>query len=216
MWELDHNESWTPKNWCSGTVVLEKTLENPLDCKEIQPVHPKGDQSWRFVGRTDAEAGTQILWPPDVKNWLFWKGLDAGKDWRWEEKGTTEEEMIGWHHWLNGHGFEPTPGIVKDRQAWCAAVYESQKCQTQLSDWTTTSMVVWSLVFKEISIPFSTVAVLIYIPINSVRRFHSYTPSPAFIVCGFLFVDFFDIGHSVLRWYLIVSFDLHYSKNKEC
>ena len=111
MWELDCEESWAPKNWCFWTVVLEKTLENPLDCKEIQPVHPKGDQSWRFVGRTDAEAGTQILWPPDVKNWLFWKGLDAGKDWRWEEKGTTEEEMIGWHHWLNGHEFESTPGV---------------------------------------------------------------------------------------------------------
>ena len=173
----------------------------------------KKKRQW-FIERTDSEA--PILWSPNAKSWLIGKHPDPGKDWEQEEKGVTEEEMIGWHHWLNGHGFEPTPGIVKDRQAWCAAVYESQKCQTQLSDWTTTSMVVWSLVFKEISIPFSTVAVLIYIPINSVRRFHSYTPSPAFIVCGFLFVDFFDIGHSVLRWYLIVSFDLHYSKNKEC
>ena len=115
-----------------------------------------------------------------------------------------QRKMIGCHHWLNGHDFEPTPGIVKDRQAWCAAVYESHKCQTQLSDWTTTSMVILFLVFKEISILFSTVAVLIYIPITSVRRFHFYTLSPAFIVCGYLFVDFFYIDHSIVRWYLMV------------
>ena len=106
MWEFDCEESWVPKNWCFGTVVLEKTLESPLDCKEIQPVHPKGDQSWVFIGRTDAEAETAILCLPDVKNWLFGKDPDAGKDWRWEEKGATEDEMVGWHHWLNGHEFE--------------------------------------------------------------------------------------------------------------
>ena len=111
MWELDYKKSWAPKNWCFWIVVLEKTLENPLDCKEIQPVHPKGDQSWRFIGRAEAKADTPILWPPDVKNWPFWKGPDAGKDWRWEEKGTTEDEMFGWHHWLNGHDFESTPGV---------------------------------------------------------------------------------------------------------
>ena len=104
MWELDCEESWVPKNWCFWTVVLEKTLESPLDFKEIQPVHPKGDQSWVFIGRTDAE--TPILWLPDVKNWLIWKDPDAGKDWRREEKGTTEDEMVGWHHWFNGHEFE--------------------------------------------------------------------------------------------------------------
>ena len=103
MWELDYKESWVPKNW---TVVLEKTLESPLNCKEIQPVHPKGDQSWVFTGRTDAEAEAPILWPPDVKNWLFRKDRDAGKDWRWEEKGTTEDEMVGWHHQRDGHEFE--------------------------------------------------------------------------------------------------------------
>ena len=96
MWELDCEESWAPKNWCFCTVVLEKTLESPMDCKEIQPVHPKGDQSWVFNGRTDAEAETPILWAPDVKNWLTGKDPDAGKDWRWEEKGTTEDEMVGW------------------------------------------------------------------------------------------------------------------------
>ena len=106
MWELDYKESWVLKNWCFWTVVLEKTLESPLDCKEIQPVHLKGDQSWIFIGRTDAEAETPILWPPDAKNWLIGKDCDAGKYWRQEEKGTTEDEMVGWHHQLNGHEFE--------------------------------------------------------------------------------------------------------------
>ena len=105
MWELDCKESWAPKNWCFWTVVLEKTLESPLDCKEVQPVHPKGDQSLTFIGRTDAEAETPIFWPPDSKNWLIWKDPGAGKDWRWEEKGTTEDEMVGWHHRLSGHEF---------------------------------------------------------------------------------------------------------------
>ena len=106
MWVLDHKEDWVPKNWCFLTVVLEKTLESPLDCKEIKPVNPRGNQSWIFIGRTDAEAETPKLWPPDVKSWFIWKDFDAGKDWRWEEKGTTEDEMVGWHHWFNGHEFE--------------------------------------------------------------------------------------------------------------
>jgi len=110
-WELDNKESWVPKNWCFWFVVLEKTLESPLDCKEIQPVNPKGNQSWRFVGRTDAAAETPILWPPDVKNWLNGKDPEAGKDWRQEEKGTIEDEMVGWHHWLNGHEFEQAPEV---------------------------------------------------------------------------------------------------------
>ena len=103
MWELGYKVSWAPKNWCFWNVVLEKTLESPLDCEEIQSVHPKGNQSWMFIGRTDAEAETPILRPPDVKNWLIWKDPDAGRDWGQEEKGTTEDEMAGWHHWLNGH-----------------------------------------------------------------------------------------------------------------
>ena len=106
MWELDYKESWVLKNWCFWTVVLEKTLESPLDCKEIQPVHPKGDQAWIFIGRTDVEAETSILWLPDVKSWLTGKDPDAGKDWRQEEKEMTEDEMAGWHHQLNGHEFE--------------------------------------------------------------------------------------------------------------
>ena len=111
MSELDYKESWAPKNWCSWTVVLEMTLENPLDCKEIKPFNSKGNQSWIFLGRTDAEAETPILWPPDANNWLTGKDPDAGKDWRQEEKGTTEDEMVGWHHWLNGHEFEKAPGV---------------------------------------------------------------------------------------------------------
>ena len=103
MWELDYKESWAQKNWCFWTVVLETTLESPLDCREIQPVLPKGDQSWVFIGRTDVKAEIPIFWPPDTKSWLIWKDPDAGKDWGQEEKGTTEDEMVGWHHWLNGH-----------------------------------------------------------------------------------------------------------------
>ena len=105
MWELDCEEIWVLKNWCFWTVVLEKTLESPLDCKEIQPVHPKGDQPWVFIGRTDIEAETPRLWPLDAKNWLIGKDPDGGKDWRWKEKGMTEDEMVGWHHRLNGHEF---------------------------------------------------------------------------------------------------------------
>ena len=111
MWELDYKVSWVPKNWCFWTVVLEKTLESTLDCKEIQSVHPKRDQPWVFIGRTDVEAETPILWPPDVKNWLTGKDPDTGKDWRWEEKGTTEDEVVGWHHQLDGHEFQQAPGI---------------------------------------------------------------------------------------------------------
>ena len=106
MWELDYKESWAVKNRFIWTVVLEKTLESPLYSKEIQPVHPNGDQFWVFIEKTDVEAETEILWPPDVKSWLFWKDPDSGKDWRWEEKGMTEDEMVGWPHWLNGHEFE--------------------------------------------------------------------------------------------------------------
>ena len=135
-------ESWTgkkaecPKNWCFWTVVLEKTLESTLDCKEIQPAHAKGDQSWIFIGRTDTEAETSILWPPDAKNLLIGKIPDAGKDWRQEEKGMTGDEMVGWHHWLDGHEFEHPWELVMDREAWCAAVHGVTKSWTQLSNWT--------------------------------------------------------------------------------
>ena len=112
MWELDYEESWSPKNWCFWTVVLEKTLESPLDSKEIKSVNPKGNQPWIFTGRVDAEAKAEaaILWPPDVKSWLIRKDSDAGKDRRQKEKGMTEDEMVGWHHWLSGHELQQAPG----------------------------------------------------------------------------------------------------------
>ena len=110
MWEQDHKEGWAPKNWCFWTVVLEKTLESPLDCKEIQPVHSEGDQPWIFIGKTDAEAKAPILWLPNVKSWLIGKDADSGKDWQQEKKRSTADEIVWWHHWLNGHEFEWTLG----------------------------------------------------------------------------------------------------------
>ena len=135
MWELDHKEGWAPKNWCFWTVVLEKTLESPLNSKKIKPVNPKGNQSWIFIGRTDAEAEAPILWPPDVKSQFTGKDPDTGKDWRQDEKGTTEDEMVGSHHWLDGHEFEHQK-LVMDKEAWCASVHGDTKSQTQLSNWT--------------------------------------------------------------------------------
>ena len=112
MWEFDCEEGWAPKNWCFWTVVLEKTLESPLDCKEIESIHPKGNQPWIYIRRTEAEAESPVLWPPDVKSWLIRKDSDSVKDWRREEKGTTEDEMVmvGWHHRCNGHEFEKALG----------------------------------------------------------------------------------------------------------
>ena len=118
------------------TVVLEKTLESPLDCKEIQPVHSEGDQPWDFFGRNDAEAETLVLWPPHVKSWLIGKDSDAGRDWGQEEKGTTEDEMAGWHHWLDGRESEWTQELVMDREAWRAAIHGVTESWTRLSDWT--------------------------------------------------------------------------------
>ena len=138
MWELDCEESWVPKNWCFWMVVLENILESPLDCKEIQPVHPKGDQSWVFVERTDVEAETSILWPPDVKRWLIGKDPDAGKDWGQEEKGTTEDEMVGWCHWLNGHKFGWTPWIGEGQGglACCSSWGLKESDTAELLNWT--------------------------------------------------------------------------------
>jgi len=136
MWELDCEESWVRKNWCFWTVVLEKTLESPLDCKEIQPVHPKGDQPWMFIGRNDAEAETPILWPPHEKRWLIGKDPDAGRDWGQEEKGMTEDEMAGWHHWLDGHEFGWTPGVGDGQGGLAGCDSWGTKSQTRLSDWT--------------------------------------------------------------------------------
>ena len=138
MWELDHKESWALKNWCFWTVVLEETLESPLDCKKIQPVHPKGDQSWVFIGRTDVEAETPLLWPPYVKSWLIRKDSDAGKDWGQEEKGMTEDKMVGWHHWLHGHEFGSTPGVGDGQGglAWCSPWGRKESDTTEGLNWT--------------------------------------------------------------------------------
>ena len=145
MWELDSKESWAPKNWCFWTVVLEKTLENPLDCKEIQSVHSKGDQSWVFIGRTDVEAETLILWPLDAKSWLIGKDPDAGKDLGQEEKGMTEGEMVGWHHRLNGHGswwWTGKPGVLqfmgsqKAGHNWATELSEADEPRACFTEWT--------------------------------------------------------------------------------
>ena len=143
MWELDCKESWASKSWCLWTVVLERTLESPLYCKEIQPVHPKGNQSWKFIGRADVEAETPIFWPPDAKNRLTRKDPDAGKVWRQEEKGTSEHEMVGWYQWLDGYEFEQAPGVGDTQGIWHAAVHGVAKSQTWLSDWT--DWLLWSV-----------------------------------------------------------------------
>ena len=149
MWELDCEESWALKSWCFWTVVLEKTLESPLDCKEIQPVHPKGDRSWVFIGRTDVEAETPILWLPDVKSWLTWKDPDAGRNWR-QNKGMTEDEMAGWHHRLDGHGFGWTLGVGDGQGGLaCCGSWGCKELDTT-SDWTELSIPVLKINFREI------------------------------------------------------------------
>ena len=161
MWVLDYKESWAPKNWCFWNVVLEKILESPLDCEEIQLVHPKGDQSWIFIGRADAEAETPKLWPPDATNWLIGKDPDGGKDWRQEEKGTTEDEMVGWHHRLNGHEFERALGVGDGQGSlsccspWGLRGSDTTErlnlnlCQwTGLGDWTASRITGWTAGFS--------------------------------------------------------------------
>ena len=135
---LDYKLSWVPKNWCFWTVVLEKTLESPLDCEEIQPVNPKGNQPWIFIGRTNAEAEAPILWPPDAKNWLIWKESDAGKDQRKEEKETTEGAMVWWHHRLKGHRFEWTPGVGDGQGGleFCSPWGRKESETTEWLNWT--------------------------------------------------------------------------------
>ena len=156
MGELDYKESWAPKNWWFWTVVLEKTLESPLDSKKIKPVIPTGNQSWILIGRTDAEAETPRLWLPDAKSWLTWKHPDAGKDWGQEEKGTTGDEMVGWHHQLNGHEFGWTPGVSDGWEAWYTVIHGVAKSQTQLSDRTELNCVICFL-WKNSDFPVSNI-----------------------------------------------------------
>ena len=146
MWELNYKKSWVPKNWCFWTVVLEKTFESPLDCKEIQPVHPTGNQSWIFIGRTDAEAETPIFWPLDVKNWLIWKDPNAGKDWRREEKGMTEDEMAGWHHWLDGRESQWTleVGDGQGNLTCCSPWGRKESDTTKRLNWTELN---WTIIY---------------------------------------------------------------------
>ena len=139
MWEVDYIESWALKNWCFWTVVLEKTLESPLDCKEIQPVHHKGDQSLIFIGRTDVEAETPMLQLPDAKSWLIWKDPNAGKDWR-QEKGTREDEMAGWHHQLDGHEFEQAPRVGEGQGSLaCCSPWRCKESET--TEWLNNNLI---------------------------------------------------------------------------
>ena len=154
MWELDCQEGWALKNWCCQIVVLEKTLENPLDCKEIKPVNCEGSQSWIFTGRTDAEAEAPIFWSLDVKNWLTGKVLDAGKDWRWEEMGTTEDEMLDRITDLIDMSLIKPWELVMDREDWRAAVHGVTKSQTQLSDWTELCFYFFIFIFKNLNYSF--------------------------------------------------------------
>ena len=146
---LDYKESWVPKNWCFWTMILEKTLKSPLDCKEIKPVHLKGGQSWIFIGKTYVEAETPILWPPDAKSWLIWKDPDGGKYWGQEEKGMTEGEMVEWHHLLNGHEFGWTPG-VGDGQGGLACCSPWRHKQSDVTEWLNWAELNWRKVFGKI------------------------------------------------------------------
>ena len=144
MWEWDYKEGWVLKNWCFWTVVFEKTLESPLDCKQIKLVNPKGNQSWILIGRSDVQAEAPIPWPPDAKNWLIGKDPDAGRDWRQEEKGMTEEEMLGWHHWLDGHEFKQAPGVGDGQGGLvCCSPWGHKELDT-------TERLNWSEIFEEV------------------------------------------------------------------
>ena len=141
--ELDWEESWAPKNWCFWTLVLEKTLESPLDYKEIQPVHSEGDQPWDFFGRNYVKAETPVLWPPHAKSWLIRKDSDTGRNWGQEEKGMTEDEMAGWPHWLKGHESERTPGVGDGQGGLACCNSRSSQSWTRLSDWTELNWTEW-------------------------------------------------------------------------
>ena len=190
MWELDHKESWVSKNWYFWTVVLEKTLESPLECKEIQPVHPKGNQSWIFIGRTDAEAETPILWSPDVKNWLLGKDPDARKDWRWEEKGTPEDEMVGRHHWLSGREFEQALGVGdgQGNLTCCSPWGLKESYMTEQLKWTELNKMMGLL-----SLHFSKVCSLFQ---SSLQGFKA---------CSFLHVVYHNTRRGLSIWFFVLQ-----------
>ena len=185
MWELDYKESWAPKNWCFWTVVLEKTFESLLDCKEIQPVHPKGNQSWIFIGRTEVEAKTTILWPPDEKNWLIGKDPDAGRDPRQEEKGM--RRMVGWHQPLNGHEFEQTPGDGEGLESLACCIPWGHK-ELDMTEWLSwTVLTCWCLNFECILIIplFSLSSIfdyfyMIFMYFSSIYLFYPFTASSGY------------------------------------
>ena len=175
MWELDYKESWVPKNWCFWTVVLEKTLESPLDYKEIQSVQPNGDQSWVFPGRTDVEAETPIVWPPAAKSWLIWKDPDTGTDWGQEEKGMTEDEMVGWHHRLNGHGFGWTPGVGDGQGglACCSSWGRKESDTIERLNWTELPLIIKQLILSHHFVTFIILFFsLIFIYITHISNYH--------------------------------------------
>ena len=161
MWELDYKESRTPKTWCFWTTVLEKNLESPLDCKEIKPASPKGNQSWVFIGRTDVEAETPVVWPPDANDWLIGKDPDAGKDWRQEEKGTTEDKMVGWHRWLHGNEFEQDPGVGDEQGSLALCTGCKELDMTEQLNWI--DIYIWIILYSlnRISL-FLVILVLLY------------------------------------------------------
>jgi len=157
MWELDHKKDWVPKNWFFWTVVLENTHESPLDCKEIQAVNPKGNQPWIFIGKTDAEGEAPVLWPPDMKNWLIGKDPEAGKDWRPQEKVPTEDETVGWHHWLDGWASSgswwwtgklvmlQSMGLQSVRHDWVTELNRTEYLTTK-QQWTIAQIYIWAII----------------------------------------------------------------------
>ena len=190
---MDHKKSWAPKNSCLWTVALEKTLESPVDSKEIQPVHPKGNWFWIFIGRTHAEAETPILWPLDVRNWLLWKDPNAGKDWRQEEKGTTEDEMVRWHHWLDGHEFEQALR-VGDEQG-------SLVCELDMTEWLNSTDDYSCTGFcANISFPFSNINVRV-------------CKGWVFAKCMFSFVSNWRFSRVVIPFDILISngWEIHFS-----
>ena len=191
MWELDYKESWAPKNWFFWTVVLEKTIESHLDCKEIQPVHSEGDQPWDFFGRNDAKAETSVLWPPHTKSWLIGKDLDDGRDWEQEEKETTEDEMAGWHHRLHGRDFEWTLGVGGGQGglACCNSCGHKESDTTERLNWTETKIKVLERPYSFLEILGGNPSFLFYV--FSRRSMHSlvYGPFPYSVTDSYLFLS---------------------------